>query len=89
MGSTFHRVQHVKMCKNTEFQVTNTNSFLFVKESRLEGWGKVPHSKNSFWGHFMSGVHFPSYSAYQIVYLYQISCLYHKMGLGSTLRKRK
>ena len=80
MGSVFHRIQHVKMCKKSELQVNNyTDSFLFAKGNRLEGWGKVPHSKNSFWGHFLSGVHFPSYSAYQIVYLYQISCLYHKM----------
>ena len=79
MGSVFHRIQHVKMCKKSEFQVNNTDGFLFAKGNRLEGWGKEPHSKNSFWGHFLSGVHFPSYSACQIVYLYQISCLYHKM----------
>ena len=74
------------MCKKSEFQVNNTDSFPFAKGNRLEGWGKVPHSKNSFWGHFLNGVHFPSYSAYQIVYLYQISCLYHKMHNATAKR---
>ena len=74
------------MCKKSEFQVNNTDSSLFVKGNRLEDWGRVPHSKNSFWGHFLSGVHFPSYSAYQIVYLYQISCLYHKMHNSTAKR---
>ena len=48
MGSIFHCIQHVKMCKNTDFQVHGISSFQFVKGSLLEGWGKVPHSKNSF-----------------------------------------
>ena len=74
------------MCKKSEFQGNKTDSFLFAKGNRLEGWGKVPHSKNSFWGHFLSGVHFPSYSAYQIVYLYRISCLYHKMHNATAKR---
>ena len=61
MGSVFHRIQHVKMCKKCEFQVDNTDSSLFVKGNRLEDWGRVPHSKNSFWGHFLNGVCFSSY----------------------------
>ena len=60
MGSIFHRIQHVKMCEKSEFQVDNTDSSLFVKGNRLEDWGRVPHSKNSFWGHFLNGVHFSS-----------------------------
>ena len=52
MVSVFHRIQHVKMCKKNEFQVNNTDGFLFAKGNRLEGWGNVPHSKNSSWGHF-------------------------------------
>ena len=60
MGSIFHRIQHVKMCKKCEFQVDNTDRSLFVKGNRLEGSGRVPHSKNSFWGHFPNGVRFSS-----------------------------
>ena len=52
MGSVSHRNKHVKMCKNTDFQVYRTVSFLFVKGSPSEGWGKLPHSKNSFGGIF-------------------------------------
>ena len=52
MGSVSHRIKHVKMCKNTDFQVHGTSNFLFVKGSPFEGWGKVPHSKNSFGGIF-------------------------------------
>ena len=48
-------MKHVKMCKNTDFQVHGTSSFLFVKGSPLEGWDKVPYSKNSFWGIFELG----------------------------------
>ena len=49
------------MCKKCEFQVDNTaDSSLFVKGNRLEDWGRVPHSKNSFWGHFLNGVRFSS-----------------------------
>ena len=32
--------------------MNNTDGLLFAKGNRLEGWGKVPHSKNSFWGAF-------------------------------------
>ena len=66
--------------------MNNTDSFLFLKGNHLEGRGSVPHSKISFWGHFLSGVHFPSYSAYQNVFLYQISCLYHKMHKATAKR---
>ena len=45
MGSVSHRNKHVKMCKNTDFQVYGTSGFLFVKGSPSEGWGNIPHSK--------------------------------------------
>ena len=48
--SVLNRIQHVQMCKKSEFQVNNTDSFLFVKGNRLKGLGRVPCSKNSFWG---------------------------------------
>ena len=66
MGSVSHCNQHVKMCKNTDFQVHGTSSFLFVKGSPLEGWGKVPHSKNIL-GAFFEWRLFSSYSACQNV----------------------
>ena len=50
MVSVLNRIQHVKMCKKSEFQVNDTHSFLFVKGNRLEGWRKLPNSKNSCWG---------------------------------------
>ena len=50
MGSVFYCIQHVNVCKNTDFQVHGTSSFLFVKGSPFEGWSKIPHSKNSFCG---------------------------------------
>ena len=60
MGSVFFVFNVLKMCKKSEFQVNNTYGSLSAKGNRLEGWGKVPHPKNSFWGHFLRGVHFPS-----------------------------
>ena len=41
MGSVSHRNKHVKMCENTDFQVYRTISFLFVKGSPSEVWGRV------------------------------------------------
>ena len=52
MESVSHRIKHVIMCKNTDFQGHGTSNFLFVKGSPSEDWGKVPHSKNSFGGIF-------------------------------------
>ena len=52
MGSVSHRIKHVKMCKNADFQVHGTSNFLIVKRSPFEDWGKVPHSKNSSGGNF-------------------------------------
>ena len=57
-------MKHVKMCKNTDFQVHGTSSFLFVKGSPLEGWDKVPHSKIVL-GYFLSLGLFSSHSACQ------------------------
>ena len=64
MGLLFFCIKHVKMCKKSEFQVNSTDSSLFVKRNRLEDWGRLPYSKNSFWGHFLNGVRFSEYFQY-------------------------
>ena len=68
MGSVSHRNKHIKMCKNTDFQVYRTISFLFVKGSPSEGWGQsIPILKIVLGAFFERGL-FLSYSACQNVY---------------------
>ena len=52
MGSVSHRIKHVKMCKNTDFQVYRTISFLFVKGSPSRAGAKYPILKIAFGGIF-------------------------------------
>ena len=63
MGS----VPHVDMCKDAEHMVKVV--FLPAKGSRspLEAFGKVPRTKNNFWGHFLNRIRFSSYLACQNV----------------------
>ena len=45
----------------------------------LEAWDLAPHSKNSIRGLFFEKVCILSFSAYQNVYFYQVSCFCHHL----------
>ena len=40
MESVFYRIQHVKMCKKSEFQVNNTDSFPICEGNPFRGLGQ-------------------------------------------------
>ena len=42
LRSIYHRVQHIKLCKNTNFQSSTANSIQVIEGNPIEDWGKVP-----------------------------------------------
>ena len=61
------------------FHASITIFLNIIKITTIEAWNLVPQSKNSIRENFFGGVCILSFNAYQIVYPYQVSCLYHNL----------
>ena len=77
--SESHLFQRIKMCISTNFHASITICSKVIIIPTVEAWSLVPQSKNSIRGHILEGVCILSFSAYQTVYFYQVSCFYHNL----------
>ena len=77
--SVSYLFQRIKMCIPTKFHASISIYSKVIVIPTVEAWSLVPQSKNSIRGHFFEGVCILSFSAYQTVYPYQVSCFYHNL----------
>ena len=77
--SVSYLFQCIKMCISTMFQASITICSKVIVIPTVEAWNLAPQSKNSIRGHFFEKVCILSFSVYQNVYFYQVSCFYHNL----------